>query len=77
MSGNLEYGLRDFRGTQPFTALTREDDYIRVGVAAQHARFNYAGFAPRLNCAHTINRSNVAFFDYTATECQIALSREF
>ena len=70
-------GIRDFEGNYPLTTSPRDDDYGRLNFGVQHAKFTYRGFAPRLNCSHTINRSNVAFYDYNATDCQVGLSRDF
>lgn len=73
----LEYGRRDFIGVYPLTTAPREDQFYKVSVGVQNSRINWGGFTPRVTCSHSINTSNVAFFDYDATECNAQLSRNF
>lgn len=77
----LSAGSRDFIGdflrfgssdTSP-----RADDYYRVSISGYNSRWNYAGFTPTLSCSYTKNLSNVALFDYSATECKLAATRNF
>ena len=76
-SAQIEFGQRPFEADFPGLSEARRDEYGRLSVGVRHGRFNYMGFAPQLNCSHTVNASNVALYDYEATDCQIALSREF
>ncbi|MCH2168263.1 MAG: surface lipoprotein assembly modifier [Oceanicola sp.] len=73
----LEFGARDFVGDYPLTPSPRADDFYKISIGLQNSRIDILGLTPRLVCAHTVNRSNVAFYDYTATECQASLSRHF
>ncbi|WP_157946878.1 surface lipoprotein assembly modifier [Thalassobius sp. I31.1] len=76
-SFGLEIGSRNFVGEYPLQTFARDDEYYKLILGLQHNRINFRGFTPVLNCSHTINRSNVAFFDYNVTECQAAFSRNF
>lgn len=79
LSARIEsrFGLRDFVGDYPLMTDPRRDRYSAVSISVQHNRFEVRGFAPRLSCTHTRNRSNISFNDYVATECAAALSRSF
>ena len=71
------YGVRDFVGDYPLTSSPRADDFYKISIGVQNSRIDIWGFTPRLSCSHTINHSNVAFYDYGATECQATVSRNF
>lgn len=73
----VDLGKRDFIGNYPLTTTPRRDEFARLSISLQHPRVEIRGFTPRLTCSHTINQSNVAFYDYDATECQATLSTEF
>lgn len=76
-SFGLEYGLRDFSGIFPLTTSSRHEDFYQLSVGVQHSRINIQGFTPMLSCFYARNRSNIAFYDYDATECQATVSRNF
>ena len=76
-SFGIEAGRRDFVGIYPLTTSPRDDAFYGLKFSTHNTRINYAGFTPRLSCFYVNNRSNVAFYDYTATECQMTLSRNF
>lgn len=76
-SFGFEYGKRNFVGVFPLTTSAREDTFSRISIGAQHSRIDIHGFTPHLSCSYTLNRSNVAFYDYDATECQATISRNF
>ena len=73
----LEFGARSYDAN--FTALTfeREDEFVNLRGSILNSTISYAGFAPRLNCTVQFNSSNVAFYDYNATECSFELTRGF
>lgn len=73
----LEFGARDYVGDYPLTTRPRRDGTTRVSIDLRHSRMDLGGFLPVLTCGHTLNRSNVAFFDYGATDCGISLTRSF
>tara|TARA_B100000768_G_C11257963_1_gene367352 strand:+ start:413 stop:1699 length:1287 start_codon:yes stop_codon:yes gene_type:complete len=73
----FEYGQREYEGIYPLTTSARNDDFKKISIGVQHSRINIQGFTPQLACSHIINRSNVAFFDYSATECQATISKNF
>lgn len=72
-----EVGARNFVGDFPLMGAARDDNYLKLNMGVQNSKINVNGFTPRLNCSYTVNQSNVAFYDYTATECQAVLSRKF
>ncbi len=76
-SFGIEAGRRDFVGNYPLTTSPRDDAFYELKFGIYNTRINYAGFAPRLFCSYINNHSNVAFYDYNATECQIILSKNF
>ena len=71
------YGIRNFAGNYPLTSSARNDDFYEISIGVQHSRIDIQGFTPRLSCSHAINQSNVAFYDFNATECQATISRSF
>jgi hypothetical protein len=73
----LEFGARDYLGTYPLTTRPRSDASTRVSIDLRHSRVDLGGFLPVLTCGSTLNGSNVAFFDYRATDCGISLTRSF
>jgi tetratricopeptide (TPR) repeat protein len=76
-SFGFEYGIRDFVGDYPLTSFPRDDDFYKISIGVQHSRIDIQGFTPRVSCSHTVNQSNVAFYEYNATECQAMISRNF
>lgn len=76
-SFGFEYGQRDFVGVFPLTTSARDDDFYQLSFSVQNSRINIQGFTPQLSCSYSRNRSNVAFYDYDATECQATISRNF
>ena len=73
----LEYGFRNFVGAYPLTSSPRKDDFYKISFDIQHSRIDIRGFTPRLLCSHTVNMSNVVFYDFSASECQATISRNF
>lgn len=73
----LRLGHRGYSGVFPLDAQPRADDYIALSFGVQNSQINLGGFTPNLNCSYTRNRSNIAFYDYEATECTARLTREF
>ena len=71
------YGRRDFVGDYPLTTEPRVDRAYRLSVGVQHSGIDMRGFTPHLYCSHAINHSNVAFYDFVASECQFSLTRNF
>ncbi len=73
----VEYGERHYRDDYPLTSSPRRDKFYKFGFTAYHSKINIRGFTPYLDCSHTINHSNVAFFKYHASECAVTMSRRF
>ncbi len=73
----VEAGIRGFDGNFPLTTSPRDDAFYRIRFSIRNTRINYLGFTPGLSCSYINNSSNVAFYDYTATECQTTISRNF
>ncbi len=73
----LEVGLRDYKDLFPQTTRERQDEFLNINLTLQNNTINWRGFTPVLFCSHQINSSNVAFYDYDASECQIGFSRNF
>ena len=76
-SFGIEGGSRNFAGIYPLTASPRDDAFYGLKFSVYNSQINYAGFTPQLSCSYTNNRSNVTFYDYAATECQMTISKNF
>ena len=70
-------GHRAFDADFPLHNLPRDDQFIRLTAAVHHERMQVLGYAPKLFCTYTVHGSNVAFYDYKVTECQMSLTRNF
>ncbi|MBL4874126.1 MAG: DUF560 domain-containing protein [Rhodobacteraceae bacterium] len=70
-------GKRDY--IQNYTALTfpRMDQFYSIGMSVQNSKLKLFDTIPRINCTYKRNHSNVAFYDYQTTNCQISLTRNF
>lgn len=73
----VQIGSRQFVGLYPLTLTPRSDVYTGVSVSAYSDKISYMGFAPKVSCSFTFNGSNIAFFDYQATDCQIGFTQRF
>ena len=76
-SFDFEYGQREYEGIYPLTTTSQNDDFYKISIGVQHSHIDIQGFIPQLACSRIINQSNVAFFDYNATECQVTISKNF
>lgn len=76
-SVGLNIGTREFVGPYPLTFTPRADSFFSVNLSVQDPAISYAGFSPKVGCSYTQNRSNVAFFDYDTTACQLSFTRSF
>ncbi len=74
---SLELGRRDFVGDYPLTTSPRKDSYYSLSATVFNSRVSYRGFTPRLSCSYSKNSSNVAFYDFDSTDCQLGLTRQF
>ncbi len=70
-------GVRSYVGDFPLVGHPRNDQYLTLNFAVLNSAINYKGFTPRLDCSHTIGKSNIALYDHKITECRIGLTREF
>jgi len=73
----LDIGSRDFVGDFPLTTASRHDTYQQISVNIRKDTIDFNGFTPELSCSYLINRSNVSFYDYDATDCQITIVKRF
>lgn len=73
----VEVGTRWYDSN--FTALPfkRDDQFMVLTGTVLNSTFSWQGFSPRVSCSVQKNVSNVAFYDYTATECNIQMTRDF
>ena len=74
---NLEYGKRKFAGDFPLMDFARDDSYYKVGLSLRHSKFKFFGFSPQLSCYYTKNSSNIALYEYDATDCQTLAAKSF
>lgn len=59
------------------TTLTRFDKRYVGSLTLTKRDLNLLGFAPSINYTYTLNRSNVAFFDYDSHAVNFSLTRDF
>lgn len=73
----VEVGTRWYDAN--FTALPfkRDDSFLTLSGTVLNSTFSWQGFSPRVSCSIQKNISNVAFYDFTATECNIQMTRDF
>jgi len=55
----------------------RNDKYLTLTASVLNSTLSWQGFSPRLSCSWQTNSSNIGFYDYDATECNILLTRGF
>lgn len=55
----------------------RADDIYRIEFSALDRRLKLGGAMPKLTCAHTRHRSNIALYQTTYTDCGITFSLDF
>ena len=70
----VKLGDRGFLGDYPLTNSPREDIYYSINISVFNEKLSFAGLSPKLTCGFTSNASNVAFFDYQSTDCQISFT---
>lgn len=73
----VEAGMRGFVGNFPLTTSPRDDLFYKLDATVSHSKFTIMGFLPQVGCSYTVNGSNVAFYDYAATDCRAGLTRDF
>ncbi|MGB0498886.1 MAG: surface lipoprotein assembly modifier [Rubricella sp.] len=77
VGGEIRTGLRDYDDIFPSQTFAREDRFSEASISVLSSRFEVFGAAPRLGVTHTVQSSNVPFYDYTRTELELSFSREF
>ena len=70
-------GFRDFEGPDPLFASTRKDWRYSGSVYLTKRDWSIGGFAPLVGVRHTINDSDIDFYDYDRTEFTFGLTRQF
>jgi len=73
----VETGTRWYDADFGFTGLRRNDRYLTVTASVLNSTISWQGFSPRLSCSWQTNSSNIGFYDFDATECNILLTRGF
>lgn len=70
-------GLRDYAGDFPLAGAPREDRIHGISASFRHNKFDVRGFVPEVSCSFYKNGSNIAFYDYTVSECNLAVTKRF
>lgn len=71
-------GLRDYTAPFPLSGgTTRLDRFYGVSGSVQNNKLNIRGFVPKLTCSYTKNTSNIAFYQYDVTECNVGITKRF
>jgi len=73
----LGVGERAYDGNYPLHGSPRQDDFYSLTLSVRSTKIKIFEVIPQLSCTYKRNQSNVAFFDYEATNCQIALTQSF
>ena len=73
----IEKGKRNFHGIYPLTTNKRDDDFYKISIEFEHPKLEVLGFIPYFSCIYSNSSSNIPFYDYTATDCQLAISKGF
>lgn len=73
----LQYDKRNYRGNFPLMGRPRMDQNITASIGATFRKFNYRGFAPRLEYAFSENFSNVGLYNYTKNTFALQLTKNF
>lgn len=73
----LGIGERAYDGDYPLHGFPRQDDFYSLTLSVRSTRLKVFDVIPQLSCTYKRNQSNVAFFDYETTNCQIALMQSF
>lgn len=74
---SLNAGARAYDGEFPLTGEIRGDRYYGISISVQNRNWTYRGFSPRISCSYIKNFSNIAFYQYDATECNVGINRRF
>ncbi len=77
MGGHMGVGRRQYRGVFPLTTAPRQDRFSRFSASLRDSALKWQGFTPQLSCSHTINHSNVAFYNFTTSECTLQIAKLF
>ncbi|MCP1337314.1 surface lipoprotein assembly modifier [Futiania mangrovi] len=70
-------GYRDFDGPDPLFASTRKDWRYSGSLYLTKRDWSIGGFAPLVGVRHTINDSDINFYDYDRTELMFGVTRQF
>ena len=76
-TAGVKFGYRLYQANFTAVDYAREDQSRALNVSFANANFSFAGLSPSLGCSIKDVASNVAFYDYTVTECGIGLTRRF
>lgn len=77
VNANAQARISPFDGPDSLTGLTRFDDRYVGSLTLTKRDLNFVGFAPSLNYTYTLNKSNVAFFDYDSHAFNFSLTKDF
>ncbi len=73
----VESGVRWYDANFGFTGTKRNDRYLTLTGSVLNSTFSWQGFSPRVTCSIQTNASNIGFYDFDATECNVLLTRGF
>ena len=77
VNANAQTRISPFEAPDIITSKTRFDTRYVGSLTLTKRDFNFMGFAPSLNYSYTLNKSNVAFFDYDSHSVNINLTKDF
>ncbi len=77
INANGQIRISPFDGVEPFSGLTRYDTRYIGGLTLTKRDLNIWGFAPSMSYSYTLNKSNIALFDYDSHSVNLNLTKEF
>lgn len=73
----LNAGFREYSGDFPLAGTARADHFFGLSLSLQNNNLNYRGFVPHVSCSYSINQSNIAFYQYNVSECNLGITKRF
>ena len=77
VNANAQTRISPFEAPDIFTSTTRFDTRYIGSMTLTKRDFNFMGFAPSFNYTYTLNKSNVALFDYDSHAVNVSLTKDF
>ena len=77
IDANAQVRISPFNGVDFLTGLTRFDTRYSGGITLTKRDLNFVGFAPSMSYSYTLNKSNIALFDFDSHSINFNLTKDF